>query len=119
MSPKENRNLPIQKSGIFYDIANRIKLIFRLVGDPRVNPLLKVLPVATLLYLVMPDIAPGPIDDAAVIWLGTTLFVELCPQDVVQEHMEAMEAVVSGEWRDPDGEINEEDVVDVEFKIHD
>jgi hypothetical protein len=41
---------------------------------------------------VLPDIAPGPIDDAAVIWLATYLFVELCPPDVVQEHLDALKA---------------------------
>jgi hypothetical protein len=40
----------------------------------------------------VPDIAPGPIDDAAIIWLATYLFVELCPPDVVQEHLEALNA---------------------------
>ena len=56
------------------------------------NPLLKVLPIGSLVYLVMPDIAPGPIDDAALIWLATYLFVELCPPDVVQEHLDALKA---------------------------
>ena len=40
----------------------------------------------------MPDIAPGPIDDAALIWLATYLFVELCPPGVVQEHLETLKA---------------------------
>ena len=44
------------------------------------------------MYLVLPDIVPGPIDDAAVIWLATYLFVELCPPDVVQEHLDALKA---------------------------
>ena len=75
--------------GVFQGLSQRIRLIVRLMGDPRVSPLLKVLPVGTLLYLIIPDLAPGPIDDAAIIWLGTYLFVELCPPDVVQEHMAA------------------------------
>jgi hypothetical protein len=54
--------------------------------------LLKLLPIGSLVYLVMPDIAPGPIDDAAVIWLATYLFVELCPPDIVQEHLDALKA---------------------------
>jgi hypothetical protein len=57
-----------------------------------VNVFLKILPVGSLVYLVMPDIAPGPIDDAALIWLATYLFVELCPPNVVQEHLEALKA---------------------------
>lgn len=98
--------------GIFRDLATRIKLILRLLADPRINPLLKLLPIGSLFYLVIPDLIPGPIDDAAIIWLGTYLFVELCPPDVVKEHMEALAQVVPGEWRDP---LDEEEIIDAEF----
>ena len=93
MSEKPNRKITLsQNGGFFQDISLRIKLILRLLGDSRVSPLLKVLPIGSLVYLLMPDIAPGPIDDAAVIWLATYLFVELCPPNVVQEHLEALNA---------------------------
>jgi hypothetical protein len=51
-----------------------------------VNILLKLLPLGTLVYLVMPDPVPFIIDDALIIGLGTYVFIELCPQDVVEEH---------------------------------
>jgi uncharacterized membrane protein YkvA (DUF1232 family) len=70
------------------------------MADRRVSFFLKLLPIGTLLYMVVPDIFPGPLDDAAVIWLGTTLFVELCPQDIVQEHMDEMTSVINAEWRE-------------------
>jgi len=93
MSEKSNRKLTTSQSGSFFqDITLRIKLILRLLGDSRVSPVLKLLPIGSLVYLVFPDIVPGPIDDAAVIWLATYLFVELCPPNVVQEHMEALNA---------------------------
>ncbi len=93
MTDKPNRKLTLpQNRGFFQDLTLRLKLILRLMGDGRVNPLLKLLPVGSLIYLVMPDIAPGPIDDAAVIWLATYLFVELCPPEVVQEHLESLKA---------------------------
>jgi hypothetical protein len=93
MADKPNRKLTLQQNrGFFHDLTLRIKLILRLIGDSRVNPLLKLLPIGSLVYLVVPDIAPGPIDDAAVIWLATYLFVELCPPEVVQEHLEALNA---------------------------
>jgi hypothetical protein len=81
-----------QNKGFFQDLTLRIKLILKLLGDGRVNPLLKLLPIGSLIYLVVPDIAPGPIDDAAVIWLATYLFVELCPPDVVQEYLDELNA---------------------------
>jgi len=93
MSDKTNRKIMLpQSGGFFQELTLRIKLILKLLGDRRVNLLLKILPIGSLVYLVMPDIAPGPIDDAALIWLATYLFVELCPPDVVQEHLEALKA---------------------------
>lgn len=93
MSDKPNRKIMLPKNGGFFqDLTLRLKLILRLLGDGRVNPLLKLLPIGSLVYLIVPDIAPGPIDDAAVIWLATYLFVELCPPDVVQEHLDGLKA---------------------------
>ncbi len=97
-----------QNSGFFQDLILRVKLILRLMGDKRVNFYLKLLPIAALIYLISPvDLIPGAvipfigaIDDAAVLWLGATLFVNLCPDEVVQEHMMAMQKVVTGSWRD-------------------
>jgi hypothetical protein len=93
MSDKPNRKIMLPKNGGFLqDLTLRLKLILRLLGDGRVNPLLKLLPIGSLVYLIVPDIAPGPIDDAAVIWLATYLFVELCPPEVVQEHLDGLKA---------------------------
>ena len=93
MSEKPDRKIILSKNGGFFqDLTLRLKLILRLLGDGRVNPLLKILPIGSLVYLLVPDIAPGPIDDAAVIWLATYLFVELCPPNVVQEHLEGLNA---------------------------
>jgi hypothetical protein len=111
MAEKKDRSISRFKGGVFQDITNRIKLILRLMGDARVNPLLKLIPIGSLIYLIFPDIAPGPIDDAAVIWLGAYLFVELCPPDVVQEHMAAIASTIPGSWRDP-----QEEVIEGEFR---
>lgn len=93
MADKNNRKITYpQNDGFLQGLTLRIKLILRLIGDSRVNTLLKLLPIGSVVYLVVPDIVPGPIDDAAVIWLATYLFVELCPPDVVQEHLEALKA---------------------------
>jgi hypothetical protein len=87
--------------GFFRDQVLRLKLILRLLADTRVSPFLKLLPLGTVVYLLFPDLAPGPIDDAAIIWLGFYLFVELCPPDLVQEHLEELTgSVIQGEWRE-------------------
>ena len=82
---------PAQGGNIVTDLSQRIKLILRLMRDSRVSPLLKLLPVGSLVYLVFPFDIPTPLDDALVIWLGATLFVELCPPEVVEEHRRALQ----------------------------
>lgn len=97
MQQKKPGDLLAPPSGGFLrDFALRLKLIARLMGDKRVNFLLKLLPVATLAYLIWPIDAiaaiPGlsALDDIAIVSLGNYLFVELCPPEVVQEHMKSL-----------------------------
>lgn len=74
-------------------LGSQFKLLLRLLRDPRVNPLLKALPVAAVVYLVSPlDAALPVIDDAVVLGLGFYAFLELCPPDVVAEHRAALAA---------------------------
>ncbi len=112
------RNIVPRSGGFFQDLTNRFRLISRLLMDGRVNPLIKVLPVATLAYVVWPvDLLPvNPIDDAFVIWIGTTLFVELCPPEVVQEHLQLLDRwPVTGQRQDISSTTKEGEVVDGEF----
>jgi hypothetical protein len=114
MSEGKDRKIITSGGGVFNNLAQRIKLIFRLLGDHRVSPFLKLLPIGSALYFVIPDLAIGPLDDVAVIWLGTYLFVELCPPEVVEEHMAALRnQALPGEWSDPDP--SKDDVIEGEF----
>jgi hypothetical protein len=70
------------------------------MADRRVHPLVKLLPVGAVAYWLIPDLAPGPIDDALLMWLGAYLFVELCPPEVVREHMHALTSIIDGEWHE-------------------
>jgi len=99
----------------FGGIIDNLRLIFRLLKDSRVNSLLKLLPVGALLYLIVPiDFLPiNPLEDAVILWLGGTLFIELCPDDIVQEHRLALNRSQSGvEIADK----KSSDVVDAEYK---
>ena len=84
------------KGGVWRDLVLRLKLIVRLMGDNRVNPFLKLLPVGSLIYLLFPfdliSVIPGvsALDDMAIVSLGAYLFIEFCPPDVVQEHMQKL-----------------------------
>lgn len=97
-------------------LTKRVKLIARLMVDPRVSPLIKLLPVGSLVYLLVPtDFLPLlPFDDAAVIWLGTSLFVEMCPPEIVQEHQMALDAAAAKQM---EGEqVSDPEIIDGEFR---
>lgn len=66
-------------------MVKHLQLIMRLLRDKRVHPLIKVLPFLSLLYLVYPDLIPGPFDDAVVITLFLQFFLALVPDDLVDE----------------------------------
>ncbi len=91
MPEEKRKSISPYIGGVFQGVTDQIRLIARLMVDGRVNPLLKLLPAAGLVYWLVPDLVPGPIDDAVIIYLSTALFVELCPPDVVQEHKDAIE----------------------------
>jgi uncharacterized membrane protein YkvA (DUF1232 family) len=112
MADGRNRKVVVsQQGGMTRDVINRLKLIFKLMGDPRVSPLVKLIPVGALVYLVSPiDVIMGipglaAVDDAAVLWLGSNLFIELCPAEVVQEHRESVEGTLTDD---------SDDIVDVD-----
>jgi uncharacterized membrane protein YkvA (DUF1232 family) len=99
MPEKHDISVPSQGS-IVRDLLIRIKLIWGLMTDGRISPFLKVIPVLGVLYLVMPiDIVSelavplvGEIDDAAVLWLTSYAFVQLCPPDIVMQHVKRLAA---------------------------
>jgi uncharacterized membrane protein YkvA (DUF1232 family) len=95
MTEKKSSDIMVtQQGGVVRNVLNQLKLIFRLMGDSRVNIFAKIVPVGALVYLFSPDplYFPiiGAIDDAALLWLGSYIFTELCPPEVVQEHMKAL-----------------------------
>jgi uncharacterized membrane protein YkvA (DUF1232 family) len=94
-----------EAAGILAEIIKNIKLIWRLLNDGRVSPWLKMIVPATLLYLlfpvdIVPDVVPGlgQLDDIAVILLGLKFFVEMCPEEIVRQHLDELASVASP-WR--------------------
>lgn len=114
MADRESGKSIVPRGGMMRDVVKRLKLIARLMGDSRVNFFVKLLPLASIAYLVFPfDLVPGialpiigALDDAAILWIGSTLFVELCPPSVVKEHMQELESNLDDSSMD--------EVVDVE-----
>jgi hypothetical protein len=83
----------------------------------------KLIPPAVLLYLIspadfIPDVALGlgQLDDLAVLLIGTKLFIELSPVDIVREHLTALGAHIQ-EWRVQDGEKEPPPIVEGEYAV--
>jgi len=104
------------QGGMLRDFVTRLKLIGRLMADGRVNAFVKLLPLASLAYLIWPwDAIPmipviGALDDAAILWIGSTLFVELCPPSVVKEHRDELTSNLG----DDTGEVVDAESTDVD-----
>jgi uncharacterized membrane protein YkvA (DUF1232 family) len=97
MSEKKPGDIMASPSrGMVKEMVLRLKLILRLMGDSRVNFFVKLLPVASLAYVIWPiDLISAipfvsALDDVAIAGLGVYLFMELCPPNVVQEHMKSL-----------------------------
>ncbi len=65
-----------------------LRLAILLMQDPRVPWYLKLLPLFSLFYLLLPDL-PTPLDDVLAFVVGIYLFVRLSPREVVREYLEA------------------------------
>ncbi len=113
MAGKNDRKLGLPGGGFVYELALRIKLLIRLMGDSRVNIFYKVIPIFSFIYFLNPIDIPGPIDDIAVLSLGFYLFTEMCPPDVVEEHMKNLRNPdISRIYKPP----SPESIVDVDYK---
>lgn len=97
MANKKRGDIVVSSGGgMLRDLILRFKLIVRLMGDRRVNPFIKLIPVASLAYLLFPfdliAMVPGvsALDDIALVSLGAYMFIEFCPPNVVAEHMQQL-----------------------------
>ena len=111
-------------------ILRKIVLAYKLLRDSRVPVLLKAIPMLGLAYLVFPmDLIADPIlglgqlDDLTVILLSIKTFVDLCPPELVEEHLTGR-VVVDGEYREvPEAkqEISRELLTegDIEYSVSD
>jgi uncharacterized membrane protein YkvA (DUF1232 family) len=104
----ENKRLrdPRQAAGLLSEILKQGRLILRLLGDGRVPIWPKLIIPGTIAYVLSPiDILSDPIlglgqlDDVAIVIIGLKLFVELCPSDIVQEHLDKLSSVISSSYR--------------------
>ena len=96
---KSTEIITAPQSGMIHSIVVRTKLVLRLLGDPRISPWIKLIPIGAAIYVLSPiDFIMGvpgldALDDAAVAGLGYYFFIEMCPSNIIQEHLKAIEGV--------------------------
>jgi uncharacterized membrane protein YkvA (DUF1232 family) len=110
--------------GVLGELIQNGRLAWRLLFDRRVPTLLKmVVPGVMGAYLLMPidlfpDLVPilGQLDDLAVLAIAVKLFVQLAPQDVVEE---LRTGIVPAGQEAPAGApaSRPEDVVDAPYRV--
>ena len=99
----KNAKAAAEKAGLLMSVLNRLRLVIKLMGDQRVPGLVKMLPVAAVLYLLSPiDLIPdvaiglGQLDDLGILILGVNSFIQMAPQHVVQELLAEIEGKSKG-----------------------
>ena len=117
MADKKDREIISHKGGGFFqNLSINIRLVIRLMLDSRINIFLKLIPFVSVFYFVFPDLMPGPIDDAVIMGVSFYLFIELCPPEIVEEHMRELTRTIEGDMREADIQIDDEEIVDAEYK---
>ena len=98
----DNKPVPADKYtkqlNMLSGLLRQLKLVWVLFLDNRVSLMAKSVLPLSLLYLVSPvDFVPdvflglGQLDDLGVIMLGISLFVRLCPPDLVEYYRHKLE----------------------------
>jgi len=107
-------------AGWFKDFFRQFQLAWRLLFDSEIPWSTKLIPLATMVYLISPvDFVPDPalglgqLDDLAILLIGMRLFVDVCPPDIVAKHTAALEGkAIEEAWTAVDNE-----VIDVEPEL--
>ncbi len=112
---RENYQAP--NPGVVAQLVRTLQLIWRLLRDPRVPFLPKLIVPLVILYVVspidlIPDMIPiaGQVDDIGVLFFGLRFFIEMCPPDIVMEHRRALGQTTS---------TKSEEYVDASYRVVD
>jgi uncharacterized membrane protein YkvA (DUF1232 family) len=105
MSEKEERSVNEDtaltrhddQQGFFSELWQQARLVYKLLLDPEVPIYLKILPFAAVVYILfpfdfIPDVIPGfgQLDDITILVIGTKMFVDLAPKQVVARHLQSL-----------------------------
>ena len=100
--------------GFLTTMIKQFRLVWLLLWDNRISGWIKLIIPLSLVYLIfpldiIPDVIPGltQLDDLGVILLGMTLFVKLCPPELVAHYRNRIEA----------GADNDENTIDTTYRV--
>ncbi len=110
----------IKDEGFWRELWRQARLVLYLVRDPEVPVYLKVLPLAAVLYVLIPtDLVPdvfpvlGQLDDITALIVGGKIFIELAPPHVVARYLDAMRRRVDDTEGDGgNGELADENIAE-------
>lgn len=93
----------MQDPGFWKEIWEQIRLVWLLMRDNEVPVYLKLLPLAAVIYVIIPtDLIPdffipfGGLDDITAVLVGAKMFIEMAPQNIVARHIQNMRRVDAG-----------------------
>lgn len=97
---EQRKPVPVTDNvGAVTQFVRTLRLVWRLLNDPRVPGLSKLIIPGAIAYVLSPiDLIPdmilglGQLDDVAIVMLGIALFIELCPRKIVEAHRRAIAA---------------------------
>lgn len=96
-TPKTTATPKNTDPSVLIEIWRSMQLVWQLMLDARVPFFPKLIVPLIILYVLSPlDVIPdvilvlGQLDDIALLFFGTKLFINLCPPDVVAEHRRAL-----------------------------
>lgn len=115
-------NQPTKKSGAFLELVGHTRMVFELLKHPRVPFLTKLIPLAAIVYVIVPvDLIPfipvlDAVDDIAILGAALSIFYMLVPRDVVEEIEQRLNGTSTGQTAKPkiDDQIIDGEFVEVE-----
>ncbi len=118
MNEERKPTVSAEKLGAIANFVRTLRLVWRLLKDPRVPTFPKLIIPAGILYILSPiDLIPdfilglGQVDDIAIFFLSISLFIEMCPPALVAEHRAAL-AAENARTKPP-----QEDVIEGSYRV--
>jgi uncharacterized membrane protein YkvA (DUF1232 family) len=87
----------VKDAGFWKEFWYQVRLVWYLLRDPEVPIYVKVVPLAALIYVLIPtdlipDVFPvmGQLDDITALLVGGKVFIEMSPNHVVRKYLELL-----------------------------